>query len=66
MEDAIKKSIKAAKAMELGFAGIDVLPNNGDDRATVIEVNSFPGFPKTKSFNLSKHLMKEILKQKWD
>lgn len=66
LKDAIKKSIKAAKAMEVGFAGIDVLPNNGDNRATVIEVNSFPGFPKAKSFNLSKYLMKEILKQKWD
>jgi len=27
-----------------------------------IEVNTFPGFPRVRRFNLSKHLIKEIIK----
>ncbi len=66
LDDAIQTSLNAAKAMGLGFAGIDVMFSKGSNKATVIEVNSFPGFPKAKSFNLSKELIKRMLKQKWN
>jgi glutathione synthase/RimK-type ligase-like ATP-grasp enzyme len=68
LERAKKNALKAAKAMGLNFAGIDVLPDV-DQNAIVIEVNSFPGFPsmvdRKRRFNLSKYLIGEITKQKW-
>jgi len=65
LDKAIKNAVRAIKAMDLNFAGVDIMPNNGNSRVTVIEVNSFPGFPKVKRFNLAKYLIKEIVKQKW-
>jgi len=66
LNDAIKKAVKTAKAMGLNFAGVDIMPSNGNNKVTVIEVNSFPGFPRVRRFNLSKYLIKEIVKQKWN
>jgi len=65
LNETIKNAVRATKAMGLGFAGVDIMPNNGNSKVTVIEVNSFPGYPKTRRFNLAKHLIKEIVKQKW-
>jgi len=68
LEEAKKKSVKAAKAMGLNFAGVDVMPDS-DRSVVVIEINSFPGFPsmkdKERRFNLSKYLIGEITKHKW-
>lgn len=63
--ETVKNAVRAARVMGLGFAGVDMMPNNGDSKVTVIEVNSFPGYPKVRRFNLAKHLIKEIVKQKW-
>jgi len=65
LERAEKNAVKTAKAMGLGFAGVDIMPSNGKSRVTVIEANSFPGYPRARRFNLAKHLIKEIVKQKW-
>ena len=66
LDKAIKNAVRTVKAMNLNFAGVDIMPNNGYNKVTVIEVNSFPGFPKVRKFNLAKHLIKEIVKQKWE
>lgn len=60
---SIKYAVKATKAMKLNFAGVDIMPNGKG--VTVIEVNTFPGFPKPRKFNLSKHIIKEITARKW-
>ncbi len=65
LKRAKKNALKAAKAMNLNFAGVDIMPNNGKNNVTVIEANAFPGFPKARKFNLAKLLIKEITKQKW-
>ncbi len=67
LEQAKIDAIKATKAMGLNFAGVDIMPNS-DGECVTIEVNTFPGFPrmtKFNTFNLSKYIIKEILKQKW-
>lgn len=67
LEQAKHDAIKATKAMKLNFAGVDIMPN-ADGKCVTIEVNTFPGFPrmtKFNTFNLSKYIIKEILKQKW-
>ena len=65
LSEATKNALRAVKAMDLNFAGVDIMPSNGKNKVTVIEVNSFPGFPRARRFNLAKHLIKEIVKQKW-
>ena len=65
LDKAIKNAVRAIKAMDLNFGGVDIMPNNGNSKVTVIEVNSFPGFPKVRKFNLAKYLIREIVKQKW-
>ncbi len=63
LRDSIKYAIRSTKAMKLNFAGVDIMPNGKG--VTVIEVNTFPGFPKTRKFNLSKYIIKEITQEKW-
>ena len=65
LDEAKKSAIRATKAMNLNFAGVDIMPNVDCKSVTVIEVNTFPGFPKVKIFNLGKYLVKAIAEQKW-
>ena len=64
IDEAVKSAVKATKAMNLNFAGVDIMPNIDCKSVTVIEVNTFPGFPKVRIFNLGKYLVKAICK-KW-
>ncbi len=59
---AEKYAVRAAKALNLNLAGIDVMfSKNGIPR--VIEAQSFPEFPESK-YNMSGKITREILK-KW-
>ncbi len=60
-----RDAIKALKAMNLNFGGVDIMPEANGKNVTVIEINAFPGFPKSKSYNLSKDIIKIIARQKW-
>jgi len=59
-----KEAVKAMKAMKLNFAGVDIMPS-ADGKVKVIEVNTFPGFPKMKSYNISRFMINILGKQKW-
>lgn len=65
LERAKKYALKAVRTMNLNFAGVDIMPLIDHGNVTVIEVNTFPGFPRVRAFDLSKHLMKAILSHKW-
>jgi len=58
-------AINTAKAMNTNFAGVDVMFDGKSKKAIVIEVNVFPGFPKSRSFNLSKRLLNDTKTYKW-
>jgi len=62
---SLDAAIRAAKAMRLNSCGVDIMPNSDGTSVTVIEANAFPGFPKIKSFNLARYLIKEIAGHKW-
>ena len=64
LRKAERSAIKAIKALDLNFGGVDILFDSNEKDAIVIEINAFPGFPKVKRFNLSRYVMKEIGK-KW-
>lgn len=65
IDRAVKSGIRTIKAMDVNFAGVDVMIDK-DLRVYVIELNSFPGFPKVNRFNLSKRIIERIEAKKWD
>jgi hypothetical protein len=62
---AIKDGVRTIKAMDVNFAGVDVMISN-DFKIYVIELNTFPGFPKECRFNLSKRIIQRIEDKKWN
>jgi len=62
---AAKAGIRTMKAMDVNFAGVDVMISK-DLRVYVIELNSFPGFTKASRFNLSKRIIQNIEDRKWN
>jgi D-alanine-D-alanine ligase-like ATP-grasp enzyme len=62
LETAKKAAIMSIHALGLKFGGVDIMLCNDKKNAMFIEVNTFPGFPKVRRFNLSKYLIKEIVR----
>jgi len=60
LDKAKKEAIKVSKTLNLGLAGIDVIPDRTTKKAYVIDVNLFSGFPKLKTFNTAKYLAKKL------
>ncbi len=63
LEAAKKGAIKSIKALGLNFGGVDMMLCADRKNAMFIEVNTFPGFPRARRFNLSKFLINEIKKE---
>jgi glutathione synthase/RimK-type ligase-like ATP-grasp enzyme len=61
LETAKKAAIKAIHALGLKFGGVDIMLCADKKNVMFIEVNTFPGFPRVRRFNLSKYLIKELL-----
>lgn len=59
---AKKSAIQATKALGLKFAGVDMMLSHNKKDALFLELNTFPGFPKVRRFNLSRFLIEEIIK----
>jgi glutathione synthase/RimK-type ligase-like ATP-grasp enzyme len=64
IDKAVQSAIKTVRAMDVNFAGVDVMISK-DFKIYVIELNTFPGFPKAHRFNLSKRIIQHIEKGKW-
>jgi len=62
---AVKGGIRTRKAMDVNFAGVDVMIST-DFKIYVIELNALPGFPKESRFNLSKRIIQRIEERKWN
>jgi len=65
IDKAVSSGIRTIQAMDVNFAGVDVMISK-DLRVYVIELNTFPGFPKVSRFNLSKRIIKRIEDGKWN
>jgi len=65
IKKAIKDGIRTIEAMDVNFAGVDVMISK-DFKIYVIELNAFPGFPKESKFNLSKRIMQQMEGKKWN
>ncbi len=62
LEFTKKQAIKAIKALGLNFGGVDMMLCSDKKTAKFIEINAFPGFPRARRFNLSKFLIKELIR----
>lgn len=62
---AKRDAVKALNALHLNFGGVDIMPKADGKNVTAIEINTFPGLPKSKSYNLSKDIINCIARQKW-
>lgn len=62
-EYAKKNAIKAIKALGLNFGGVDMMFCSDLKNVMFIEINTFPGFPRARRFNLSRFIIKEIINE---
>jgi len=59
---AKRAAVKAARALNLDLAGIDVVLDRNHKDIYIIDVNAFPGFPRRRTFLLSKTIVKELVR----
>ena len=59
---AKKMAEQISKVLNLNFAGIDIILDRNLKDVYVIDVNAFSGFPKRKTFNLSRCMIEELIK----
>ncbi|MEA3369180.1 MAG: hypothetical protein U9Q24_02350 [Candidatus Ratteibacteria bacterium] len=57
---AEKTALKAARALDLKLAGIDIVLDRHLKDVYIVDVNVFPGFPKRRTFNLARSMIKEL------
>ena len=57
-------AINALKSLGLNFAGVDVILDGKMDKAYAVDVNMFPGFPKRRTFNLARELLRRLKEMK--
>ncbi len=57
---AIRIAIDASDILNLYLSGIDILLDRNRDDVYIVDVNIFPGFPKRRTFNLAKNIIKEL------
>ena len=58
LNKSLKYAIKSTKALNLNFAGVDILPDS-KGKPIILELNSFPGFPSSK-FEVDRKIINEL------
>ena len=54
-------ALKAVRALNLDLAGVDILLDRNLKDVYIVDVNVFPGFPKRRTFNLTKSIIKDLV-----
>ncbi len=60
VEKITKQVRKTMRVLDLNFAGIDVILDKDLKNAYVIDVNMFPGFPKRRTYNLARDIIRRL------
>ena len=60
IDRAIRLALKTCEALGLEFAGVDIMVDQKKRKVYVIDVNLFPGLPKTRLMNLPKYCAKRL------
>ena len=53
-------AVNVSKALKLSLVGMDIMVDKNLKAVYVVDVNVFPGFPKQKTFNLSRYMIREL------
>ena len=59
-----KLAEKVSTALGVNMAGIDIIIDRNLKSLYVLDVNIFPGFPKRKTYNLSRRMVRELARLK--
>lgn len=60
IKKAKREAVRVSSALNIGLAGIDIIPDRNYKNVHVIDVNVFSGFPKKKMFNIARRLAREL------
>ncbi len=60
IEKAQKIAVGVSKAAKANFLGIDIALDSNSRDASVIDVNVFPGFPKRRTFNAARSMVRVL------
>ncbi len=55
-------AVQAAETLNLDLAGIDIVLDRNHKDVYIVDVNAFPGFPKRNTFNLTRGIIKELVR----
>ena len=58
---AKKLAEKTSKVLGFNLVGIDIALDRNLKDMYVIDINAFPGFPKRKTFNVTRYMVKELV-----
>ena len=56
-------AVATVRALGLTFAGVDMMLCSDGETSKMLEVNAFPGFPRTRRYNLSRFLAARLMKE---
>jgi len=57
---AKEEAVRVSSALNVGLAGIDIIPDRDYKNVHVVDVNVFSGFPKKNMFHIARCLAKEL------
>ena len=60
IKKAEKTVLEGMKALNLYFAGIDIVIDSALQNTYIVDVNMYPGFPRRKTYNLSRAVITEL------
>ncbi len=59
---AKKIAEKTSRVLGFDLAGVDVVLDRNLKDVYIVDVNAFPGFPKRKTFNVTRYIIKELIR----
>jgi len=63
LKEAERHAVQTVRALGLCFAGVDMMLCSDGQTSRMLEVNAFPGFPRTRRYNLSRFLAARMMKE---
>ncbi len=60
---AKKKAEKTSRALGFNLVGVDVIMDKNLKDVYIVDVNTFPGFPKRRTFDITQYMIKELIRR---
>ncbi len=63
LEKTRREARRTTTSLDIGFVGMDIIPDPVTRTAYVIDVNLFAGFPRRQTFNMARHLAESLRRE---